>query len=195
MRQKGGGFSELPGGQLALAGQRILHRLRQAAEKMSVEEGVGVRRKQGLHVGEQREHMPIAERRVIYEPETLSNISLSVAVEKRLLEAAVGSDGPRRHHANQVANSGDDVRRESAQDVAVADIAVGREVGNVEFRFRIVKPANRVLLPERRQHKAVGGGGWSAVCMKRLRQGLYRGSGGDGGLRSCRLIHLHHCIA
>ena len=100
MRQKGGGFSELPGGQLALAGQRILHRLRQAAEKMSVEEGVSIRRKQGLHVGEKREHMPVAERRVVDEPETLSNISLSVAGKKRLLEAAVGSDGPRRHYAN-----------------------------------------------------------------------------------------------
>jgi hypothetical protein len=52
MWQKGGGFSKLPGGQLTLADQRILHRLRQAAEKMSIEEGVGVRRKQGLHVGE-----------------------------------------------------------------------------------------------------------------------------------------------
>ena len=69
MRQKGGGFSELPGRQLALAGQRILHGFRQAAEEMSVEEGVGVRRKQGLHIGEQREHMPITEGRVIYEPE------------------------------------------------------------------------------------------------------------------------------
>ena len=44
MRQKGGGFSELPRRQLALADQRILHRLRQAAEKMSIEEGVSVRR-------------------------------------------------------------------------------------------------------------------------------------------------------
>jgi hypothetical protein len=44
MRQKGGGFSELPRGQLTLADQRILHGLRQAAEKMSVEERVGVRR-------------------------------------------------------------------------------------------------------------------------------------------------------
>ncbi len=52
MRQKGGGFSELPRGQLALADQRILHGFRQAAEKMSIEEGVSVRRKQGLHVGE-----------------------------------------------------------------------------------------------------------------------------------------------
>ena len=52
MRQKGGGFSELPRRQLALADQRILHRLRQAAEKMSIEECVSVRRKQGLHVGE-----------------------------------------------------------------------------------------------------------------------------------------------
>jgi len=52
MRQEGGGFRELPGGQLALAGQRILHGFRQAAEKMSIEEGVSVRRKQGLHVGE-----------------------------------------------------------------------------------------------------------------------------------------------
>jgi hypothetical protein len=32
----------------------------------------------------------------------------------------------------------------------------------------------------------VGGGGWSAVRMERLRQGLNRGGGGDGGLRSCR---------
>ena len=52
MWEKGGGFSELPRGQLALADQRILHGFRQAAEKMSIEEGVGVRRKQGLHVGE-----------------------------------------------------------------------------------------------------------------------------------------------
>jgi hypothetical protein len=52
MWQKGGGFGKLPRGQLTLAGQRVLHRLRQAAEKVSVEESVGVRRKQGLHVGE-----------------------------------------------------------------------------------------------------------------------------------------------
>ncbi len=139
--------------------------------------------------------MPIAERRMIDETETLGDICLSVAGEKRLLEAAVGSDSLRRHHANQVTNNGDDVRREGAQDMAVADITVGREVGNGEFRFRIVKPANRILLPERRQHEVVGGGGWSAVCMKRLRQGLYRGGGGDGGLRGCGLIHLHHCLA
>jgi hypothetical protein len=44
MRQKGGGLSELPRGQLTLADQRVLHGLRQAAEKMSVEECVGVRR-------------------------------------------------------------------------------------------------------------------------------------------------------
>ncbi len=44
MRQKGGGFSELSRGQLTLADQRILHRLWQAAEKMSIEECVGVRR-------------------------------------------------------------------------------------------------------------------------------------------------------
>jgi hypothetical protein len=54
----------------------------------------------------------------------LGHISLSVAGEKGLLEAAVGSGSLRRHHANQVANqvanSGDDVRREGAQDMAVA---------------------------------------------------------------------------
>jgi hypothetical protein len=66
--------------------------------------------------------MPIAERRMIDETETLGDICLSVAGEKRLLEAAVGSDGLRRHHVNQVTNSGDDVRREGAQDMAVADI-------------------------------------------------------------------------
>jgi hypothetical protein len=63
--------------------------------------------------------MPIAERRVINETKALGDICLSVAGEKRLLEAAVGSDSLRRHHANQVANGGDDVRRESAQDMAV----------------------------------------------------------------------------
>jgi hypothetical protein len=45
MRQKGGGFSKLSRGELALADQRILHRLRQAAEKMSIEECVSICRK------------------------------------------------------------------------------------------------------------------------------------------------------
>ena len=121
--------------------------------------------------------MSIAERWVINEAEALGDICLSVAREEGLLEAAVGSDGLRRHYANQVSNGGNDVRREGAQDMAVAYVTVGGEVGNCKFRFRIVKPANRVLLPERRQHKAVGGGGWSAVCMERLRQGLNRGGG------------------
>ncbi len=85
---------------------------------------------------------------MIDEAEALGDISLSVAGEKRLLEAAVGSDGLRRHHANQVSNTGDDVRRESAQDVAVAYKTVGGKVGNCKFRFCIVKPANRVLLPK-----------------------------------------------
>ena len=64
--------------------------------------------------------MPIAERWVINEAKALGDISLSVAGEKGLLEAAVGSGSLRRHHANQVANGGDDVRRESAQDMALA---------------------------------------------------------------------------
>jgi len=63
--------------------------------------------------------MPIAERKMVNETKALGDIRLSVAGEKGLLEAAVGSDGLRRHHANQVSNSGDDVRRESAQDMAV----------------------------------------------------------------------------
>ena len=44
VRQKGGGFGELPRGQLTLANQSVLHRLRQAAEEVGVEESVGVRR-------------------------------------------------------------------------------------------------------------------------------------------------------
>jgi hypothetical protein len=64
--------------------------------------------------------MSIAERWVINEAEALGDISLSVAGEEGLLEADVGSRSVRRHHANQVADSGDDVRRESAQDMAVA---------------------------------------------------------------------------
>ncbi len=116
--------------------------------------------------------MSIAERWVINEAEALGDIGLSIAREEGLLEAAVGSDGLWRHHANQVSNGGDDVRRESAQDMAVAYVTVGGKIGNCKFCFCIVKPANRVLLPERRQHEAVGGGGRSAVCMERLRQGL-----------------------
>ncbi len=139
--------------------------------------------------------MPIAERWVINEAKALGDISLSVAGEEGLFEADVGSRSLRRHHANQVANSGDDVRRESAQDMAVAYVTVGRKVRNRELCFSIMKPANRVLFPERRQHEAVGGGGWGAVGVKRLRQSLDRGGGGDGGLRSSWLIHLHHCIA
>ena len=56
---------------------------------------------------------------MINETKALGDICLNVAGEKRLLEAAVGSESLRRHHANQVANGGDDVRRESAQDMAV----------------------------------------------------------------------------
>ena len=63
--------------------------------------------------------MPIAERGVVNETKALGDIGLSVAGEKRLLEAAVGSGSLRRHDANQVADGGDDVRRESAQDMAV----------------------------------------------------------------------------
>ncbi len=44
VQQKGGGFGELPRGQLTLADQRDLHGLWQATEKVSVEESVGVRR-------------------------------------------------------------------------------------------------------------------------------------------------------
>jgi hypothetical protein len=44
VRQKGGGLGELPRGQLTLADQRVLHGLWQVAEKVSVEESVGVRR-------------------------------------------------------------------------------------------------------------------------------------------------------
>ncbi len=66
-----------------------------------------------------RENMPVAERRVINEAKAVGDVSRSVAGEKRLLEAAVGSGGLRRHHPNQVANSGDYIRREGAQNMAV----------------------------------------------------------------------------
>ncbi len=56
---------------------------------------------------------------MINETKALGDICLSVAGEKRLLEGAVGSESLRRHHANQVTHGGDDVRRESAQDMAV----------------------------------------------------------------------------
>jgi hypothetical protein len=72
-----------------------------------------------LHIGEECEDVPVSERRVINEAEAVGDISRSVAGEQRLLEAGVGSEGLRRHHANQVANGGDDVRREGAQNMAV----------------------------------------------------------------------------
>ncbi len=109
--------------------------------------------------------MPIAERRVINEAKAVGDIRRSVAGEKRLLEAAVGSGGLRRHHANQVANGGDDVGREGTQDIAVTQITVGRIARDCELLFSIVELAYRVLLPEGRQHEAVGGGGWCTVCL------------------------------
>jgi hypothetical protein len=129
----------------------------------------------------------VSERRVVDEAEAVDNISGSKAGEQRLLEAAVGSRGLRRHHANQVANGGDDIRREGTQNMAVTQITVGRITGNCKFRFSIVEPAYRVLFPEGRQHEA--------VSLERLRQGLNRGGGCDGRLRGSGLIHLHHCIA
>jgi hypothetical protein len=96
---------------------------------------------------------------VINEAKAVGDISRSVAGEKRLLEAAVGSGGLRHHYANKVANGGDDVRLEGAQDMTITQITVGRIARNCELRFSIVEPAYRVLLPEGRQHEAVGGGG------------------------------------
>ncbi len=130
---------------------------------MGVEENVGICWEEGLYVGEKRKNMPVAERRVINEAKAVGDISRGVAGEKRLLEAAVGSGGLRCYHANQVANGGDDVRREGAQDMAVTKITVGRIARDGELGFSIVEPAYRVLLPEGRQHEAVGGGGWCAV--------------------------------
>ncbi len=100
---------------------------------------------------------------MINEAEAVGNISGSIAVEQRLLEVAVGSGGLRRHHANQVANGGDDVRREGTQNMAVTQITVGRITGDCEFCFSIVEPAYRVLFLEGRQHEAVRGGGRCAV--------------------------------
>ncbi len=79
--------------------------------------------------------------------------------------------------------------------MAVTQITVSRIPGDCKFRFSIVKPAHRVLLPEGRQHEPVRGGGRCRVDLERLRQGLNRGGGGDGRLRGSGLIHLHHCLA
>jgi hypothetical protein len=79
--------------------------------------------------------MPIAERWVINEAKALGDISLSVAREKGLFEAAVGSGSLRHHHANQVANSGNDVRREDTQDMAVAQVTISRIARNRELGF------------------------------------------------------------
>jgi hypothetical protein len=103
--------------------------------------------------------VPVPERRVVNEAKAVGNISGSIAGEQRLLEAAIHSRVLRRHNANQVANGGDDIRREGTQNMAVTQITVGRITGDYEFCLSIVEPAYRVLFPEGRQHKAVRGGG------------------------------------
>jgi hypothetical protein len=80
---------------------------------VGVEEDVSVCWQEGLHIGEECEDVPVSERRVVNEAEAVGNISGSIAGEQRLLEAAIGSGGLRCHYANQDANGGDDIRRES----------------------------------------------------------------------------------
>jgi hypothetical protein len=113
----------------------------------------------GLHIGEECEDVPVPERRVVNKAKAVGDISRSIAGEQRLLEAAISSRGLRRHNANQVANCGDDIRREGTQNMAVTQITVGRITGDYEFCFSIVEPAYRVLLPEGGKDETMRGGG------------------------------------
>jgi hypothetical protein len=77
--------------------------------------------------------MPVSERRMVDKAEAVGDSSRSVAGEQRLLEAGIGSRGLRRHNANQVTNSGDDIRREGTQNMTVTQIAVRRKTGDHEL--------------------------------------------------------------
>ncbi len=86
------------------------------------------------------------------------------------------------------------LRLERSKNVAVREVAVKGNAGDDKFGFTIVEPADGVLLPEGGKDQAVRRGGRRVVSLQRLRESLYGGSGGGGGLRSNGRLHLHGTV-